>query len=111
MKRTIKLNESELKRMISESVKRVLRENDDAGALRELAKSINYFYAEAMQNLENLKKEYEKIPDEYSAMKHENLAMVRETISTLKLAYSGNKWQEEGPSLSTMARYPNVGRN
>ena len=108
MKRTVSLNEADLHRIVRESVKSVL--NEDGGYLRELAKNINYFHSEAMQNLENLLKAYEELPDEYSAMRADNLAMVREAIKSLNLAHSGKKWQEEGPSLSTMARYPNIGR-
>ena len=106
MRRKVRLTESDLHRIVRESVKKVI--NEDGGYLRELAKNINYFHSEAMQNLENLLKAYDELPDEYSAMKADNLAMVREAIKSLKLAYSGQKWQEEGPSLSTMARYPNI---
>lgn len=111
MKHTIRLRESELKRMISESVKRALTEGDKYGGyLEEIAKNINYFHSNAMENLENLIKAYEEIPEEYSAMKNSHIPMVRNAIKCLKLAYDGNKWQEKGPSLSMMNRYPNVGR-
>ena len=110
-KQVIRLRESDLHRIIKESVKNVLNEGDKSGGLfSEINKSINYFYSEAMQNLESLLKAYEEIPDEYSAMKNSNMSMVRVAIKDLKLAYSGQKWQEEGPSLSMMANYPNIGK-
>ena len=112
MKQTIKLRESELKRLIAESVKKALNEGDKYGGyLDEIAKNINYFHSNAMENLENLIKAYEEIPEEYSAMKNSHIPMVRNAIKCLEHAYDGNKWQEEGPSLSMMARHPNVGRN
>lgn len=110
-KNIVKLNESQLKKIVAESVKRVLKEVETGmdDYLSELSKGINYFYSEAMQNLKNLVKEYEQLPDEYSNMKQSNIAVVREAMESLKLAYSGKQWQETGPSLSMMANYPNVG--
>lgn len=114
MKRTIRLNESELKRMIAESVKRALNEGDKYGGyLEELVKNIGYFHSNAMENLENLVYSLEEIPEEYSAMKNSQIAMVRNAIKTLRLAFkglanNGSAWFEEGPSLSMMAKYPNV---
>ena len=104
-KKRIRLTESDLHRIVKESVKRVLNEGDKYGGyLGEVSKSINYFHSNAMENLENLIKAYEEIPEEYSPMQTSHIAMVHKAIECLKLAYSGNKWQEEGPSLSMMAR-------
>lgn len=101
-KNTIRLTESELKKVITESVKKVLKESNPY--LSEINKNINYFHSEAMENLNGLKRAFEEIPDEYEGMKRMQIALVNQTIKNLKLIYSGTKWQEKGPSLSMMNR-------
>ncbi len=66
MKRTIKLNESELKRMIAESVKRVLRENSKH-PLYEVYNTLK----EAMDKLEGiLLNDYDTDYDNYYMVKN-----------------------------------------
>lgn len=63
MKRTIKLNESELKRIISESVRRVLKESDEEYAPYGLY--IDYDCVEEFDTLEDAKIAYEQAVSEY----------------------------------------------
>ena len=101
-KNTIRLTESELKNIITESVKKVLKESNPY--LSEINKNINYFHSEALEKLNGLKQAFEEIPDEYESMKRTQIALVNQTIKNLKLIYSGANWAEDGPSLSMMNR-------
>ena len=107
MKQTRRLTESDLHRIIKESVRQVLNEDFDSNGImrHELNKNINYYYSESLNNLIKLQKEYEKLPNEYSNMKNDQISRIRLIISDLKKAFSGETWQEEGPSLSMMSRY------
>ena len=101
-KNAIRLTESELKNIITESVKKVLKESNPY--LSEINKNINYFHSEALEKLNGLKQAFEEIPDEYESMKRTQIALVNQTIKNLKLIYSGANWTEDGPSLSMMNR-------
>ena len=101
----IRLTESQLNKVIKESVKEVLREQNEV--LSELSKDLNYFYTEAMHNLENLMSTYKELPEEYTNMAAFNISMIREAINTLKLVHSGKPWEEKGPSLSASANAAN----
>ena len=95
MKQRIRLTESDLHRIVKESVKTLLREAGSDPYIEELAKEINYYHSEAIQNLQGLVKTYNKLPEEYSNMKISNIAMVRNAIKSLNLAYKGKEWQED----------------
>ena len=92
-KKLIRLTESDLHKIVKESVNRVLNENGDP-YLEELAKEFNYYYSEAIQNLQGLLKAYNKLPEEYSSMKISNVAAVRNAIKNLELAYKGKEWRD-----------------
>ena len=72
-----------------------MKKNGNVALVEELCKTINYHHTEAMQNLQELLKAYEQLPDEYVHMRVHNIAMVNETMHTLNLAYKGKKWQED----------------
>ena len=92
-KKLIRLTESDLHRIVKESVKKALYESGDP-YLEELAKEFNYYHSEAIQNLQGLMKAYNKLPEEYSSMKDSNVAMVRNAIKSLNMAYKGNEWRD-----------------
>ncbi len=75
--------------------------------LSELGKDMNFFYTEAMHNLENLMKTYKELPEEYSNKAVSNISMIRQAMKTLKSVHSGKPWEENGTSLSASANAAN----
>jgi hypothetical protein len=92
-KKLIRLTESDLHRIVKESVRKTLYESVDP-YLEELAKEMNYYHSEAMQNLQGLLKTYNKLPEEYSSMKNSNVATIRNAIKSLELVFKGKEWRD-----------------
>jgi hypothetical protein len=92
-KKLIRLTESDIHRIVKESVKKTLYESVDP-YLEELAKEMNYYHSEAMQNLQGLLKTYNKLPEEYSSMKNSNVATIRSAIKSLELVFKGKEWRD-----------------
>ena len=92
-KKLIRLTEQDLNRIVKESVRKTLYESVDP-YLEELAKEMNYYHSEAMQNLQGLLKTYNKLPEEYSSMKNSNVATIRSAIKSLELVFKGKEWRD-----------------